>query len=56
MTDLAGRVAIVTGASRGIGAAAAFVPAKAGAAVMLVARGGTPASRLAEKSSPTAVG
>ena len=40
MTDLAGRVAIVTGASRGIGAAAAFVLAKADAAVMIVARDG----------------
>ena len=48
MTDLAGKVAIVTGASRGIGAAAAFVLAKAGAAVMLVAREGKRASRLAE--------
>jgi NAD(P)-dependent dehydrogenase (short-subunit alcohol dehydrogenase family) len=49
MTDLAGKVAIVTGASRGIGAAAAFVLAKAGAAVMLVARDGKRASRLAEE-------
>jgi 3-oxoacyl-[acyl-carrier protein] reductase len=38
MTDLAGKVAIVTGGSRGIGAATAFVLAKAGAAVTLVAR------------------
>jgi NAD(P)-dependent dehydrogenase (short-subunit alcohol dehydrogenase family) len=49
MTDLAGKVAIVTGASRGIGAAAAFVLAKAGAAVMLVARDGKRASGLAEE-------
>jgi 3-oxoacyl-[acyl-carrier protein] reductase len=49
MTDLAGKVAIVTGGSRGIGAAAAFVLAKAGAAVMLVARDGERASRLAEE-------
>jgi NAD(P)-dependent dehydrogenase (short-subunit alcohol dehydrogenase family) len=49
MTDLAGKVAIVTGASRGIGAAAAFVLAKASAAVMLVARDGERASRLAEE-------
>ena len=48
MTDLAGRVAIVTGASRGIGAAAAFVLAKAGAAVMIVARDGKRVSQLAE--------
>src|SRR6202790_527601 len=47
MTDLAGTVAIVTGASRGIGAAAAFVLAKAGASVMLVARDGKRASQLA---------
>src|SRR6266581_4205912 len=56
MTDLAGKVAIVTGASRGIGAAAAFVLAKAGAAVMLVARDGTRASQVAKESSPPAAG
>ena len=49
MTDLAGKVAIATGASRGIGAAAAFVLAKAGAAVMLVARDGTRASQVAKE-------
>jgi NAD(P)-dependent dehydrogenase (short-subunit alcohol dehydrogenase family) len=49
MIDLAGKVAIVTGASRGIGAAAAFVLAKAGAAVMLVARDGTRASQVAKE-------
>ena len=49
MTDLADKVAIVTGASRGIGAAAAFVLAKAGAAVMLVARDGPRASQLAKE-------
>ena len=49
MADLAGKVAIVTGASRGIGAAAAFVLAKAGAAVVLVARDGTRASQLAKE-------
>src|SRR5580658_3348888 len=38
MGQLDGKVAIVTGASRGIGAGAAFVLAKAGAAVALVAR------------------
>jgi len=47
MTDPAGKVAIVTGASRGIGAAAAFVLAKAGTAVMLMARDGKRASQLA---------
>jgi NAD(P)-dependent dehydrogenase (short-subunit alcohol dehydrogenase family) len=38
MPSLAGKVAIVTGASRGIGAAAASALAEAGAAVMLAAR------------------
>ena len=38
MHDLAGKVAIVTGASRGIGAAAAFALGEAGASVVLAAR------------------
>jgi 3-oxoacyl-[acyl-carrier protein] reductase len=38
MQSLAGKVAIVTGASRGIGAAAALALGKAGASVMLAAR------------------
>lgn len=38
MPELAGKVAIVTGASRGIGAAAAQVLAEAGASVVLAAR------------------
>ncbi|HUB16221.1 MAG TPA: SDR family NAD(P)-dependent oxidoreductase [Acetobacteraceae bacterium] len=38
MTELAGKVIIVTGASRGIGAAAAAALAKAGAHLMLTAR------------------
>jgi 3-oxoacyl-[acyl-carrier protein] reductase len=38
MQTLAGKVAIVTGASRGIGAEAAFALADAGASVMLAAR------------------
>ncbi|MEJ0017749.1 MAG: SDR family oxidoreductase [Acetobacteraceae bacterium] len=38
MPSLIGKVAIVTGASRGIGAAAALALAEAGAAVMLAAR------------------
>jgi 3-oxoacyl-[acyl-carrier protein] reductase len=38
MQDLAGKVAIVTGASRGIGAATALALGEAGASVMLAAR------------------
>ena len=49
MGQLEGKVAIVTGASRGIGAGAAFVLAKAGAAVMLVARDGKRALQLADE-------
>jgi NAD(P)-dependent dehydrogenase (short-subunit alcohol dehydrogenase family) len=48
MTTLAEKIAIVTGASRGIGAAAAMALAGAGASVMLVARDGLAASRAAE--------
>ena len=39
MQNLAGKVVIVTGASRGIGAAAALALGEAGASVMLAARG-----------------
>jgi NAD(P)-dependent dehydrogenase (short-subunit alcohol dehydrogenase family) len=49
MGQLEGKIAIVTGASRGIGAGAAFVLAKAGAAVMLVARDEKRALQLAEE-------
>src|SRR5437763_2266310 len=48
MSELAGKVAIVTGGSRGIGAAAAMVLAGAGASVMLVGRDGMAASRAAD--------
>jgi 3-oxoacyl-[acyl-carrier protein] reductase len=43
MPDLAGKVAVVTGASRGIGAAAALALGEAGASVMLAARSATQA-------------
>ncbi|HEX3538036.1 MAG TPA: SDR family oxidoreductase [Stellaceae bacterium] len=48
MGELAGRVAIVTGGSRGIGAAAAAALAAAGAAVTIAARDGAAASRVAD--------
>jgi len=48
MQSLAGKVVIVTGASRGIGAAAAIALAKAGASVMLTARDGTLAGKVAQ--------
>lgn len=47
MGSLAGKVAIVTGASRGIGAAAARALAKAGTSVMLAARDGALANEVA---------
>ena len=46
---LAGRVAVVTGASRGIGAATAAAMAAAGAHVVLAARNGTALDRLADR-------
>ena len=48
MAALSGKVAIVTGASRGIGAAAAEALAAAGAAVMLTARDGKLAGKVAD--------
>jgi len=48
MAGLAGKVAIVTGASRGIGAAAARALAGAGAAVMILGRDGSAAAELAD--------
>jgi 3-oxoacyl-[acyl-carrier protein] reductase len=47
MQSLHGKVVLVTGASRGIGAAAAIALAKAGAAVMLAARDGALAETVA---------
>jgi len=46
---LAGRVAVVTGASRGIGAATAAAVAAAGAHVVLAARDGAALDRLADR-------
>jgi 3-oxoacyl-[acyl-carrier protein] reductase len=46
MMTLSGKVAIITGASRGIGAAAAEAMAAAGAAVMLTARDGALAAEV----------
>ncbi|HEX6440604.1 MAG TPA: SDR family oxidoreductase, partial [Stellaceae bacterium] len=48
MAEFAGKVAIVTGGSRGIGAAAAKTLAGAGAAVVIVARDGNAAASTAE--------
>jgi NAD(P)-dependent dehydrogenase (short-subunit alcohol dehydrogenase family) len=48
MGSLTGKVVIVTGASRGIGAAASIALAKAGATVMLVARDGRLAADVAQ--------
>jgi NAD(P)-dependent dehydrogenase (short-subunit alcohol dehydrogenase family) len=48
MADLSGKVVIVTGASRGIGAAAAIALGKAGASVMLTARDGRLTNEVAQ--------
>jgi 3-oxoacyl-[acyl-carrier protein] reductase len=48
MNELAGKVAIITGASRGIGAATAHALAEAGASVMLAARDGAKTSEVAD--------
>jgi 3-oxoacyl-[acyl-carrier protein] reductase len=54
MGSLDGKVIIVTGASRGIGAAAASALAKAGATVVLTARDGTLTEEVARSIGPTA--
>jgi NAD(P)-dependent dehydrogenase (short-subunit alcohol dehydrogenase family) len=55
MTDLTGRTVLITGASRGIGAEAARVFAKAGANVALVARSADSIADLAGEIGTTAV-
>jgi 3-oxoacyl-[acyl-carrier protein] reductase len=49
MAELSGKVVIVTGASRGIGEAAAVALAEAGAAVMLAARDGERAAQVVDR-------
>jgi NAD(P)-dependent dehydrogenase (short-subunit alcohol dehydrogenase family) len=49
VASLSGKVAIVTGASRGIGAAAALALGEAGASVVLAARGGSQAEANAQR-------
>ena len=55
MTDLTGQVAMITGASRGIGAATARVFAQAGAKVVLLARDGDAVATLAGEIGPAAI-
>jgi len=54
MSSLDGKVIIVTGASRGIGAASAASLAKAGATVVLAARDATLTSQVAQSIGPSA--
>ena len=54
--DLTGRTVLVTGASRGIGAAAGRVFAGAGAHVVLVARDGGAVEALAGEIGGSAIG
>src|SRR4051812_13210076 len=54
MSSLDGKVIIVTGASRGIGAAAAAALAKAGATVVLTARDGKLTEQVADSIGPAA--
>lgn len=55
MTDLTGKVALITGASRGIGAAAARAFVKAGAQVALVARSEEAIADLTGELGPNAL-
>ncbi|WP_322867109.1 SDR family oxidoreductase [Aquicoccus sp. G2-2] len=54
MTDLTGKTALITGASRGIGESAARAFASAGANVMLTARSATEIDRIAAEIGPNA--
>ena len=54
MTDLTGKIALITGASRGIGAATARTFAAAGAKVALVARSASELESLAQDIGPSA--
>jgi len=55
MSDLNGKVVMITGASRGIGAATARVFAEAGARVVLLARGGDAIAELAGEIGEAAI-
>ncbi|SNT05453.1 SDR family oxidoreductase [Tropicimonas sediminicola] len=55
MTDMTGKVALITGASRGIGAAAARVFAEAGASVALVSRSNEALATLAGEIGQSAL-
>ncbi|WP_136636271.1 SDR family oxidoreductase [Pseudooceanicola onchidii] len=55
MTDLSGKVAMITGASRGIGAATARAFAEAGAKVVLLARSGDAIAELAGEIGEAAI-